>query len=243
MSEWIQLKRNDKSDVLLILPCNDGAAHGNYFVPLNPREREWNAWREADKLLSELRKEKRVMFAAVDSSTLEVEEDSKGALVFEYEMERVINPEGEDWGSPSWRWFNPKNSHGLEYLTTLTESLKKALSRTNTFGKIFAVVNPRGYFLSLAAALHEQFLFGKTMMLEMPVHPNNLKVAITFISSFIQRYFSEGYFQGGIISHAALRQRITKESTAWKQNLPERWHYWEWSEYNGEMPPASHKSG
>jgi hypothetical protein len=69
-------------------------------------------------------------------------------------------------------------------------------------------------------------------MLEMPVHPNNLKEAITLISSFIQRYISEGYFQEGIISHAFLRQRIAKESTAWKLNLPERWHYWKWPEYH-----------
>ena len=86
-SDWEQLKRDDKAEVLLILPCNDGAAHGNYFVPLNPRKGDWNAWREADRLLSELRKEKTVMFAAVDSSTLEVEgEDGKGALVFVWEM-------------------------------------------------------------------------------------------------------------------------------------------------------------
>ena len=176
------------------------------------------------------------MFADVDSSTLEVEEDGKGALVFEYEMERVINPEGEDWGSPTWRWFNPKNPSGLEYLITLTESLEKALSRTNTFSKIFAVVNPRGYFLSLAAALQEQSLLDKTMMLEMPVHPNNLKLAVTIISSFIQRYFSEGYFQGGIISHPSLRQRISKESTVWKKNLPERWHHWEWSAAEKGIP-------
>ena len=51
----MQLKRSYKSDLLLILPCNDGAAHGNYFVPLNPRKGGWNAWREADKLLAELR--------------------------------------------------------------------------------------------------------------------------------------------------------------------------------------------
>lgn len=233
MSNWAQLTRDEKAEVLLILPCNDGAAHGNYFVPLNPRNKNWNAWREADKLLAVLREEKRVMFAAVDSSILEIEDDGKGALVSEYEMERVINPEGEDWGSPTWRWFNPKNPSGLEYLTMLTESLKTALSRTTIFSKIFAVVNPRGYFLSLAAAVHEQSLLGRIMMLEMPVHPNNLKEAITLISSFIQRYISEGYFQEGIISHAFLQQRIAKESTAWKLNLPERWHYWKWSEYIG----------
>ena len=165
MSDWVQLKMGDKPDVLLILPCNEGAAHGSYFVPLNTRKRDWNAWREADKLLAELREEKRVMIAAVDSSTLEVEEDGKGALVFEYEMERVINPGGVDWGSPTWRWFNPKYPSGLEELTSLTESLKKGLYRTKGFKKIFAVVNPRGYFLSLAVALHEQFLFDKTIML------------------------------------------------------------------------------
>jgi len=165
------------------------------------------------------------MFAAVDSSTLEVEDDGKGALVFEYEMERVINPEGEDWGSPTWRWFNPKYSSGLIELVSLTESLKKALSRSTQFKKLFAVVNPRGYFLSLAAALHELSLFSKTMMLEVPVHPNNLKASVKIISSFIQRYFSEGYFQGGIILHPGLLQRIAKELKSWKQNLPERWHY------------------
>lgn len=165
MSDWAQLRRDDKSDVLLILPCNDGAANGNYFIPLNPGKESWNVWREADNLLYVLRKDKKVMFAAVDSSTLEVEEDGKGALVFEYEMERVINPGGVDWGSPTWRWFNPKYPSGLEELTSLTESLKKGLYRTKGFKKIFAVVNPRGYFLSLAVALHEQFLFDKTIML------------------------------------------------------------------------------
>jgi len=231
MSDWVQLEKGCKSDVLLILPCNDGAAQGNYFIPLRPRKGGWNTWREADNLLPKLRKDKKVMFAAVDSSTLEVEEDGKGALVFEYEMERVINPEGEDWGSPSWRWFNPKYVSGLTELVSLTESLKKGLYRTNRFQRIFAVVNPRGYFLSLAAALHEQSLFYKTMMLEVPVHPNNLKLSFKIISSFIKRYFSEGYFQAGIISHSDLQQRIAKEPIKWKQNLPERWHYWKWPQY------------
>lgn len=124
-SDWIQLSRDCKCSVLLILPCNDGAAHGNYFIPLSPKKRGWNTWREADQALLKFRKDKKVMFAAVDSSVLEVEKDKKGALVFEYEMERVINPEGEDWGSPSWRWFNPKYASGLAALISLTDSLKK----------------------------------------------------------------------------------------------------------------------
>ena len=116
-------------------------------------------------------------------------------------------------------------------LISLTESLDKGLSRTNRFKKIFAAVNPRGYFLSLAAALHERLLFDKTMMLEVPVHPNNLKASVKIISFFIHKYFSEGYFQGGVILHPSLLQRIARQSIKWKQNLPERWHCWRWPEY------------
>lgn len=57
MCDWVQLEKGCKCDVLLILPCNDGAAHGNYFIPINPRKKGWNAWREADKFLSKLRKD------------------------------------------------------------------------------------------------------------------------------------------------------------------------------------------
>ena len=77
----------------------------------------------------------------------------------------------------------------------------------------------------------QRSLFDKTMMLEVPVHPNNLKASVKIISFFIHKYFSEGYFQGGVILHPSLLQTIARQSIKWKENLPERWHYWRWPEY------------
>ena len=79
---WIQLRDLKNAQTLLILPCNTAACIGNYFRAETYSKNGWNTWREADILLSELRKRGQVAFAAVDSSTLETEpRGSKGAIV------------------------------------------------------------------------------------------------------------------------------------------------------------------
>jgi hypothetical protein len=68
-------------EVLLILPCNAAGCVGKYFRAEVYRKSGWNAWREADALLRDLRKEGRVAFAAVGSSILETAPDDPRAAL------------------------------------------------------------------------------------------------------------------------------------------------------------------
>ncbi|MFH1238152.1 MAG: hypothetical protein V1491_01820, partial [archaeon] len=168
---WIQLRDLKNARTLLILPCNAAACIGNYFRAETYSKNGWNTWREADILLRELREKGKVAFAAMDSSTLDTEPTgSKGAIVFETEMDRAKNPTGKDWGAPNWRWFKPTKAGKCDYLEALTESLVKGIRRVEKmkFSKVFALVNPRGYFLSLAAAVDRCGLLNKWTLFRVP---------------------------------------------------------------------------
>jgi hypothetical protein len=220
------MKNSEKVRYLLILPCNAGACIGNYFKADSSRK-PWNSlWREADSALRDLRDEGKVAFAAVDSMTLEIEPDgAKGSIVFETEMERVKNPTGKDWGAPSWRWFKPAKSGRCEYLEDLTESLVKGVQRVDSIGfsQVFALVNPRGYFLSLAAAVDRCRLLNKWVLFRVPAHPRHLLPALRQIIPLI-RAASEGEkLNGGIYAIPALYLFLRKENELYKGSLPEPW--------------------
>jgi len=113
----MQLRNLKKAHTLLILPCNAAACVGNYFRAETYTKKGWNTWKEADLRLRDLRSKGKVAFAAEDSSTLETEpRGTKGAIVFETEMERAKNPTGKDWGAPDWEWFKPAKDGKCEYL-------------------------------------------------------------------------------------------------------------------------------
>ncbi|TRZ93685.1 hypothetical protein D4R78_07825 [bacterium] len=191
---WIQLRDLKNARTLLILPCNAAACIGNYFRAETYSKNGWNTWREADMLLRELREKGEVAFAAIDSSTLETEPGgSKGAIVFETEMNRAKNPTGKDWGAPNWRWFKPSKAGKCEYLETLTESIVKGIRRVEKMGfsHIFALVNPRGYFLSLAAAVDRCRLLNDWLLFRVPFHPRHLISAVRQIIPFV-RVTAEG---------------------------------------------------
>ena len=161
---WVQLHNLRRAQVLLILPCNAAACVGNYFQAEVYRKSGWNTWREADSLLRDLREEGKVAFAAVDSSILETApDDPRGAIVLETEMERAKSPDGGDWGAPSWRWFRPTRTGRWTALENLTEALVRGVRRVEGLGipHVIALVNPRGYFLALAAAVAECGLLEK----------------------------------------------------------------------------------
>jgi len=144
--------------VLFLLPCNAAACVGNYFSAEVYSMRNWNTWREADSHLRDLREKGIVRFAAVDSSTIEIRHDDPlGAIVLETEMRRVINPTGEDWGAPSWRWYRPTKAGSWKNLDMLTDAVIRGVRRVSEFGidNVIALVNPRAYFLALAAAVAE----------------------------------------------------------------------------------------
>jgi len=223
---YIKLNNLKSARILLILPCNAAACTGNYFRAETYTKKGWNTWREADALLQDLREKGKVAFAAVDSSILETEPNgSKGAIVFETEMDRVKNPTGKDWGAPDWRWFKPSKSGKCEYLDALTESLVKGVNRVKKIGfsKVFALVNPRGYFLSLAAAVDKCKLLNKWVLFRVPSHPRHLLSAVRQIGPFVRASAEGRKIKGGIYPILALYPFLQKENRAYKDFIPKLW--------------------
>jgi hypothetical protein len=212
---WIHVPSIEAAKVLLVLPCNDGAAHGNYFVPLDARKKGWNTWKEADRLLANQRRTGEVFFAAVDSSVLEHSEDTLGALVWETEMYRVRNPTGEDWGEPEWRFYDPAYAEGFEELTSLTESLRTALKRLPTTARRFAILDPIAYFIALVAAIREE---GQRAWwsIQGTLDSFTARRALPATKEAVKRYLAEGAFKPGILSYPV-------EWTQRLESLPDRW--------------------
>jgi len=223
---WIQLRNLKNVRILLILPCNAAACIGNYFYAETYSKNGWNTWREADMLLRDLREKGKVAFAAVDSSTLETEpKGSKGAIVFETEMNRAKNPTGKDWGAPNWRWFRPTTAGKCQYLEALTESLVKGIHRVEKMGfsQVFALVNPRGYFLSLAAAVDRCRLLNDWLLFRVPSHPRYLIPAVRQIAPIIHMASERKKLKGGIYPIPVLYPFIRKENKLYKDSLPKPW--------------------
>jgi len=225
-NSWVQLKDFSRAKALLILPCNAAACIGNYFRAEVYTKKGWNAWREADFRLSDLRSKGKVALAAVDSSTLETEpKGSKGAIIFETEMERAKNPAGKDWGAPDWRWFKPTKTGDCEYLEMLTESLAKGIHRVvkTKFSKVFALVNPRGYFLSLAAAVDKCGLLNDWVVFRVPSHPRHLLSAVREIAPFVRAAAAGRKIKGGVYPIPILYPFMQKENKIYKDSLPRPW--------------------
>jgi len=222
----MQLQTLKNARFLLILPCNAAACIGNYFHAEVYTKRGWNTWREADSCLHDLRNKEIVALAAVDSSTLDTEpKGSKGAIVFETEMYRAKNPTGKDWGAPSWRWFKPTKAGKCEYLEALTESLVKGVRRVEKmcFTQVFALVNPRGYFLSLAAAVDKCGLLNRWILFQVPSHPRHLLSAVRLVAPFIRAAAEGEKLKGGIYPIPALYPFLQKENKIYKDSLPKAW--------------------
>jgi hypothetical protein len=177
-------------------------------------------------LLRGLREKREVAFAALDSSTLETESRGyKGAIVFETEMDRARSPSGKDWGAPNWRWFKPTRSGKCEYLEALTESLVKGIRRVEKmrFSKVFALVNPRGYFLSLAAAVDKCGLLNEWTLFRVPSHPRHLLSAVRQVVPFVRAAAEGEKLKGGIYPIPALYPFLRKENEVYKNIIPQPW--------------------
>ncbi len=223
---WVQLNSLAHARVLLILPCNAAACVGNYFQAEVYRRSGWNTWREADWLLRDFRLEDQVAFAAVDSSILETApDDPRGAIVLETEMERAISPDGEDWGAPSWRWFQPTPAGRWTALENLTDALIHGVRRVESLGipHVIALVNPRAYFLALAAAVVECGLLDRWILCRVPAHPRDLLDGVRQIVPIV-RAAAEGIRQAaGVYAIPELLPALHGETRRYRNPLPPRW--------------------
>jgi hypothetical protein len=220
------LSNLQRARVLLLLPCNAAACVGNYFRAEVYRASGWNTWREADALLRDLRCKGQVVFAAVDSSILETApDDPRGAIVLETEMERARNPEGKDWGAPSWRWFRPSPGGRWKHLESLTEALVKGVRRVEGLGisHVLALVNPRAYFLALAAAVEECGVLDRWVLFRVPAHPRYLLPAVRQVASFVRAAAGGGTLRGGVYAIPDLHPILLRESKTYRHPLPQPW--------------------
>ena len=230
---WVQLHNLRRAQVLLVLPCNAAACVGNYFQAEVYRKNGWNTWREADLLLRDLREEGRVAFAAVDSSILETApDDPRGAIVLETEMERAKSPDGGDWGAPSWRWFRPTRTGRWTALENLTEALVRAVRRVEGLGipHVIALVNPRAYFLALAAAVAECGLLDRWILFHVPAHPRHLLEGVRQIAPIVRAAVEGAHYAGGIYAVPVLLPALRDETRRYRNCLPLSWRRW------GEVP-------
>jgi hypothetical protein len=237
---WVELCSFARTQALLILPCNAAACVGNYFQAEVYRTSGWNTWREADLLLRDLRAQGRVAFAAVDSSILETApDDPRGAIVLETEMERAKSPDGEDWGAPSWRWFRPTRAGRWTALARLTDALACGVRRIETLGipQVVALVNPRGYFLALAAAVAECGQRDRWALFHVPAHPRYLLKAVREIAPVVRAAAVGTKLAGGIYPIPALLRSLRRETRRYRESLPPRWRAW------GKVPKVQRGGG
>ncbi len=223
---WGQLRTLERAEVLLVLPCNAAACVGNYFRAEVYRKSGWNTWREADALLRDLREQGRVAFAAVDSSILETApDDHRGAIVLETEMHRARSPDGEDWGAPSWRWFRPTSAGRWTALEKLTDALVRGVRRVERLGipHVIALVNPRAYFLALAAAVAECHVLDRWVLFRVPAHPRHLRLAVRIVAAVVRHTIDGGRMPGGIVGVRALLPALHRECPRYRESLPARW--------------------
>jgi len=222
----MQLRNLKKAHTLLILPCNAAACVGNYFRAETYTKKGWNTWKEADLRLRDLRSKGKVAFAAEDSSTLETEpRGTKGAIVFETEMERAKNPTGKDWGAPDWEWFKPAKDGKCEYLEALTEALVRGVHRVESMGfsQVLTLVNPRGYFLALAAAVERCGVLNRWVLFRVPSHPRHLLPAVREIAPFVRAATEGKKLKGGIYPIPDLYPFLQEENKAYMDLLPSPW--------------------
>jgi hypothetical protein len=223
---WIQLRNLHRARVLLILPCNAAACVGNYFRAEVYSNRGWNTWREADVNLQDLRREGRVALAAFDSSILETKpDDPRGTIVFETEMNRATNPDGEDWGAPSWRWFRPTPAGSWGKMEKLTEASIRGVLRVNEIGfdQVFALINPRAYFLAFAAAVQKCGLMNRWVLFRMPAHPRFLIPAVREVMPFVRASVHGTRHNGGVYFIPSLYPVLQTHEKTYRHPLPYPW--------------------
>lgn len=91
------------------------------------------------------------------------------------------------------------------------------------FSQVFALVNPRGYFLSLAAAVDKCGLLNKWVLFRVPSHPRHLLSAVQQMTPFVYAASEGKKLKGGIYSIPALYPFLQKENKAYKDSLPKPW--------------------
>ncbi|OGW80248.1 MAG: hypothetical protein A3G33_06130 [Omnitrophica bacterium RIFCSPLOWO2_12_FULL_44_17] len=91
------------------------------------------------------------------------------------------------------------------------------------FSQVFVLVNPRGYFLSLSAALDRCRLLNRWILFRVPAHPRHLLPAVQQIAPIVRTAADGKKLKGGIYPVPVLYPFMQKENKVYKDSLPEPW--------------------
>jgi hypothetical protein len=151
----------------------------------------------------------------IDSLQTDARPETSSSPVWETEMDRVRNPTGEDWGPPEWQFYDPTDEEGLEELTSLTESLRKALRRLSSTIPRFAVLDPFAYFIALAAAVREE---GQSALWSIQGTSDSAvaRSALQETKGSVEQFLVNGTFNPGVWPHPM-------EWIPRLHRLPDRW--------------------
>ena len=107
----------------------------------------------------------------------------------------------------------------------LTEALIKGVLRVNGMGipNVVALVNPRAYFLPLAAAVEECDVSKKWVLFRVPASPRHLILAVKEVVPFVRAAAIGNRFPGGIYPVPSLFPYLQEEEKHYRHSLPDRW--------------------
>jgi len=121
----------------------------------------------------------------------------------------------------------------------LTDAVIRGVRRVSKLGiqNVIALVNPRAYFLALAAAVEECNLLGKWILFRVPAHPHHLIPAVKEVAPIVRAVADGARIKGGIYYVPPLFPYLQEEDKKYRHILPERW-----KEY-GRLPKFSDVNG
>jgi hypothetical protein len=116
-----------------------------------------------------------------------------------------------------------------------TDAVIRGVRRVSEFGidNVIALVNPRAYYLALAAAVAECNLLEKWILFRVPAHPHHLIPAVKEVAPFVRAVANGARIKGGIYNVPPLFPFLQEEDKKYRHILPERW-----KEY-GRLPKFS----
>ena len=91
------------------------------------------------------------------------------------------------------------------------------------FSQVVALVNPRAYFLALAAAVARYGLMDRWVLCRPPAHPRYLLRAVREVAPVVRVAAGSRRLTGGVYPIPALYPILQREAKMYAQRLPSPW--------------------
>ena len=111
----------------------------------------------------------------------------------------------------------------------LIEALVRGVRRVEGLGfsQVLALVNPRAYFLALAAAVAKCGFIDRWVLFRPPAHPRYLISSVRQVIPFARAAAEGCRLPGGIYFLPELVQILHREAKNYRHRLPTSWREWD----------------